>query len=814
MDKLARMRAATLRFLANSLYTTPMTSHRSLALICLSLLAAGASGPLHAQAPAATDLVGQWQFETAIGTSTSNGVTTDDIGKGILTITRNGKGLAGTISWLDERGQVASARQVEGRLDAAGVVFTHGGKRVTSGRNGRDIVSDVTIRWTLRAQGGQLVGQRLVETDEDEPKPVSGTRVGPRDVRPPAALLPAPAGAPAAAPASGPARGPSTPEERARVLQLALDAERDPRQVQQRDGAWLKAWVSDIPDLVVDYGTVFAWLKGAAVADIREALKFQYTASAMAFQIRHAGTAGSEAGSQAAIDLAAMEGVLRAYVVLLRENRKLASPALDRALSARDKGQLAAFLGALSGRDPFPAAGVETSQPEAGDPVVRRMLALSKTDPRTMEWLDILSNRFGGRMTGSDAYTHAAAWARMQLRQWGVQTELEEAGQVSLGFNRGPWAARMVTPHDQALRIATPAYTAGTKGVQRGLAVIGPATLEEAHARAAQFKDKWVLVGGLSSGSGRDGEYRHQPRAITLALRAAGALGTIQAAEEPLYSGAAAPTTWESLPTLPDIKLAETQYADIRKRVAAAEAVTLEFDIRNWFYPGPVSYHNVVARIRGTDKPEEIILLGAHLDSFDGASGAADNGGGVATMLEAMRLIAASGARPRRTIMMVAFAGEENGLEGSSAFAERHAAELPGVLMMLNRDGRPGAISSLTVPSAWKSVFARVEQDLRGAHPAFAFDATIDDMPRERGTGRTGSDDSVFSRRGIPTPRFSVLTDFDYERVHHTVADTFENLLPFRSAQQYSALAIAAIAYEAANAPETVACQGLLPATP
>lgn len=240
----------------------------------------------------------------------------------------------------------------------------------------------------------------------------------------------------------------------------------------------------------------------------------------------------------------------------------------------------------------------------------------------------------------------------------------------------------------------------------------------------------------------------------------------------------------------------------------AAEAVTLEFDIRNWFYPGPVSYHNVVARIPGTEKPEEIVLLGAHLDSFDGATGAADNGANVATMLEAMRLIAASGARPRRTIMMVAFAAEENGLKGSTAFVERHAAGLPGIVAMLNRDARPGAISNLTIPSAWKGVFARVEQDLRGVHPAFAFEAIIDDTPRERGRGRASSDDSVFSARGVPTPRFSVLTDFDYGRVHHTVADTYENVLPFGSAQQYSAMAIATIAYELANAPEAVVRAG------
>jgi len=773
------------------------------------LLAICGAGPLHARAAApaaaatsaAAALKGQWQFETAVGTTTTNGVATDDIGKGILTITHTPNGLAGTISWLDDNGQVASARQIEGRAEGARAVFRHPGKRVTSGRGGREVSSEVTIRWTLQADGDRLRGERLIETDEDEPKPVIGTRVGARDVRPLAALTPVQQ----SAEESGAARGPSTASERARVLQMARDGEQHPRQVQQREGAWLKAWVNDIPDLSLDYGTVFDWLKGASTADTRDALKFEYTASAMAYQIRQP----APAASQSAIDVAAMESVLRAYQVLVREDAAHRSAKLEQALAAREKGALPAFLATLSGRDPLPPALARSGETPSNDPVVRRILSLGKAEPRAMEWLDVLSNRFGGRMTGSDAYTHAAAWARMQLEQWGVQAGLEEAGQVALGFNRGPWSARMVAPREQPLRIATPAYTAGTRGVQRGLAVLGPATLDEAQARAAQFKDKWVLIGGMSSGSGRDGEYRHQPRAIMLALNAAGALGTIQSGEEPLSSAAAAPTTWATLPTLPDIKLAETQYTDIKGRLAAGEPVTLEFDIRNWFYPGPVAYHNVVARIPGTDKPEEIVLLGAHLDSFDGASGAADNGSGVATMMEAMRLLAASGAKPRRTIMMVAFSAEENGLKGASAFAERHADQLPGIVMMLNRDARPGALSGVSVPSAWESVFRRVERDLRGVHPVFGFDVGIDDAPRARaGNGRAGSDDQVFAMKGVPAPRFSALTDFDYERVHHTVADTYENVLPFSSAQQYSAMALAIIAHEIANAPEAVGRAG------
>ena len=448
---------------------------------------------------------------------------------------------------------------------------------------------------------------------------------------------------------------------------------------------------------------------------------------------------------------------------------------------------------------------------QAQDATARRIVALGKSDARVMTWLDVLANRFGGRLTGSDAYTHAATWTGSQLQQWGLQAALEEAGQMPLGFNRGPWSGRMLAPSLQQLRFATPAYTAGTKGVQRGLVAIGPATLAQAQARSAQFKGKWVLIGGDSGGDGRDGQGAPKPRAITLALIAAGALGTIQSADEPLFSGTGAPGTWETLPTLPDIKLAAPQFADIEKRTAAAEAVTLEFDIRNWFYPGPVAYHNVVAKIPGTAQPEEIVMLGAHLDSFDGGTGAADNGSSVATMMEVMRLLAASGARPRRSIVMVAFGGEELGRKGAFAYVARHPDQLGRIVMMLNRDAGPGAVSGITIPSSWKSVFARVEQDLQDAHPVFAFAPTFDDKPRDRRSAmskRAGSDDAVFSWHGVPTPRIAAISDFDYPQALHTVLDTYDGVHPFRSAQQYSAIAIALMAYEIANAPEPISGQG------
>lgn len=450
-------------------------------------------------------------------------------------------------------------------------------------------------------------------------------------------------------------------------------------------------------------------------------------------------------------------------------------------------------------------------QTQAQDGTAKRIVDLGKHDPQVMRWLDVLSNRFGGRMTGSNAYTHAALWAKNQLGAWGLASELEEAGSMPVGFNRGPSSGRILLPTQQPLRFTTPAYSSGTKGRQSGAVVIAPHTQAEAQARQNEFKNAWVLIQGDSTGEGRDGNGSYPPKPITLQLIQAGALGTIQSAEEPLFSASASAGDWANLPDLPDIKLAEVQYREIKQSVNQHQEVRLEFDIRNWFYPGPVPYHNVIAKITGSEKPEEIVILSAHLDSYDGGTGAADNGAGFSSVMEAMRLLAKSGAKPRRSILMVGFAGEELGSKGAYAFAQRHTGELDQVVMMLNRDTRPGAITGITVPAKWKNPFDRVTRDLQNVHPVFDFQAMFSDVPRDKSkafSGRAGSDDAVFTLKGVPTPRLINASDFDYDKVHHTVLDTYEQVLPFKTALQHSAIALALIAYEVANAPEDISREG------
>lgn len=310
-----------------------MKLNRTIASICTLLIVAGAAQ--------AQTLLGEWNFQTAVGTTSTNGVSVDIIGNGVLRIARNGKGLAASIAWVDDSGRVTSTRKVDGSDSG---VFTHTGARVTSGRSGKEVSTEVRIVYTLQAQGDVLTGQRLVETDEDEPKPVTGTRITARN---PSIAL-APLAEPSTAPHIAPERGPSTPAERARVVQMAQDAEKNPQLIQARDGAWLDDWVNDIPDLSFNNSALASWLSAVVKGEARALITFQYKASVMAFQINHP----TLAETQSANDLAGLEGVLRAYEVLRAAKPSQRNAKLEMALAAREQKQLPAFLMQVAGRDP------------------------------------------------------------------------------------------------------------------------------------------------------------------------------------------------------------------------------------------------------------------------------------------------------------------------------------------------------------------------------------------------------------------------------------------------------------------------------
>ena len=446
---------------------------------------------------------------------------------------------------------------------------------------------------------------------------------------------------------------------------------------------------------------------------------------------------------------------------------------------------------------------------------VDKIVDMALNDNRTMEHLDVLSNRFGGRLVGSDAYENAALWAAEQFKSWGLDVKLEEVGEMGVGFNRGPWFGRVLGGDlgFTHLYFTTPSYTSGTKGVQRGHVILEPRTMAAFERVKGALKGAWVLLESPSTGwaidSSAEGDKKREealkdkestePCILYRQMVEAGVLGFIQSTTVPirtLYDKGVVKNpdiTFETLPTVPDIKLDESQFKEIKRAVNERRDVFLEFDIRNHFKPGPVKYHSVVASIKGSKFPEESVILSGHLDAYDVATGGVDCGSGSSAVMEAARMIALSGAKPKRTMYFILFAAEEFGLLGAEAWVKAHPEKLEGISNMFNRDGGPLAYTSFSVPASLVDEFEKISEPLREAFPDYGF--TVNAMtPRPRPTSTGGTDASVFSIRGVPTVGMRETDakgyDFQYREIWHTERDTFTESIPEYQEQAAAALAI------------------------
>ncbi len=471
--------------------------------------------------------------------------------------------------------------------------------------------------------------------------------------------------------------------------------------------------------------------------------------------------------------------------------------------------------------------GLLQAHAQADSSAIARIIAAGTTDNHTMEHLDILCNRIGGRLIGSSAYDIAAEWAAEEMRGWGIEVVMDSVGALPVGFNRGPWFGRMLSEDGMILHFATPAYTSGTKGVQSGHVLIEPKTQAEFDRMKGRLKGAWVLVGGESKGWPIDfsekGDHRRDSvklvnleiekknneirrefwRTRTVDLRKellpfsdepaifykemveAGILGIIQSAPVPIAAlydrNNVMQMHWDSLPSVPDIKLDENQYKIIEQMAKERRDFELEFDIRNHFRPGPVPYCNVTGIIPGTEFPDEYVILSAHLDAYDVATGGVDDGSGVSPVMEAARLIMLSGARPKRTILITLWAGEEFGLLGSQSWVDRNPDKMAKISNMFNRDGGPLPPTGMSVSDSMWDDMTEVCKYVNTINPDIPFTLTRR-TPSPKPDKASGSDSGPFAVAGVPTMGFT-LTDikgynFDYMEIWHTERDLYTRSIP------------------------------------
>ena len=493
----------------------------------------------------------------------------------------------------------------------------------------------------------------------------------------------------------------------------------------------------------------------------------------------------------------------------------------------------------------------------AQDKVVKKIIETGTTDNRTMEHADFLANVIGGRLIGSAALTEAEAWVKEQFESWGLEVMVQEAGEINVGFNRGPWFGRMLSEDGMVLHFGTPAYTAGTRGKQAGRVLIEPKTRRDLDRMKGVLKGAWVLLDAESNGMAIDGsEKANEARAGVIAkneeidrqnneLRRwnfehrdeapremlkyetatalfyqemvdAGVAGFIRSAKVPLQVLYDRPNcfdiTMDRLPKTCDILLDEAQFKVIREKVLRKDIFQLEFDIRNHFYRGPVKYHNVIGILRGSKYPKEYVMAGGHLDAYDIGCGAVDDGNGTSVTMEAARLLATSGAKPKRTILFCIWTGEEFGLLGSKFFVENKTVPLDRISNYFNRDGGPLMATGVSVPDAMYDDFVEVCKPLAGLTPDIPFTVSRrEGPPQPRPTRAGGSDHAYFAMNGVPTISFRETDpkgyDFDYREIWHTERDIFNKLIP--EYMEHSAVVTAVVLYGIANLDHLLSRQGL-----
>jgi len=440
------------------------------------------------------------------------------------------------------------------------------------------------------------------------------------------------------------------------------------------------------------------------------------------------------------------------------------------------------------------AGAGEKDTGKAKSPEVQRIVSAAHEECQVMDHLDILCNRIGPRLTGSDNLTNACEWVRDRFVSFGIDNaRLESWGEFPVGFNRGPWFGRVITPEPKALEFMTMAWSAGTKGAVHGKAVLAPINkkeLDEAKSKGT-LAGAWVVIPRSGSGPRPEPAFA---RALRKELEDAKAAGTITTApSELLVTDGLHRISWDKLPTLPAVTLGRKQGDELAGWLKEGKTVALEFDIRNYFKKGPIKLYNVIADIPGSELPDEYVIIGGHIDSWDGATGTTDNGTGVATTLEAARILKKSGVKPKRTIRFMLWSGEEQGLLGSAAYVKGHKELLPKISAVFVHDMGTNYLSGIGATEAMFSDFEQVFAPVKELDSSYPFE--VRKVPGLFGGG--GSDHASFLARGVPGFFWRQAGKARYQNTHHTQNDTFNAAIP--EYQRHSSLVVAIGAYGIAN---------------
>lgn len=413
------------------------------------------------------------------------------------------------------------------------------------------------------------------------------------------------------------------------------------------------------------------------------------------------------------------------------------------------------------------------AQGDAG--VIARVVEEGKGRSQAMALMKELCLDIGPRLTSSTAMDRGMDWAVAKFKSWGLQNvRLEKWGEFPVGFDRGArQSGRMIHPEERVFEFTTPSWTPGTNGPLRAPAVIVPQTLAECRAMYTQLQGKWVVW----PADRRAPKTRDEAQTITKWVYQAGALGIVRSSGDDLVHtyGNFSGLNFDKLPTEVQIIVRKSDADAVMKPLLRGEPVELEFDIENKWVKGPRSNYNVVAEIPGTEKPDEVVIVSGHFDSWDGpgSQGACDNGTGSISAMEAARILMAVGAKPKRTIRFILWTGEEQGLLGSVEYVRQRQAELSKISAVLVDDGGTNYHGGYAGPESMRPMMEAAFAPTVAAFPTLPMKYVV-----TAGLMAGGSDHTPFIQMGVPAFYTLETGRANYPYVHHTQHDKIDQVIP------------------------------------
>ena len=432
-------------------------------------------------------------------------------------------------------------------------------------------------------------------------------------------------------------------------------------------------------------------------------------------------------------------------------------------------------------------------------PALVKIAGEGMMDSHAFQYLTELSDDIGSRVTGTPAERKAEEWGLAKMKAIGLENVHTEKYQLWRGWTRGMAQGELLEPIRRPLHVDAMGWTGSTPagGAEGEVVTANLFDIDEEVKNASRLSGKVVLV--IIEGAPKKNE-ESLFAIFGDFLKAAGTAGAVAVIGGQAGSKASGMNLthtgilgFDADFSIPVLSMTAEDQGQLERYVESGKKVLVRFNVQNTFSNGPAESANVVGEIRGRESPEQVLVVGAHLDSWDLSEGTTDNGTGSASVLGSADAIVRSGMRPRRTIRFVLFTGEEEGLDGSFAYMKQHQSEIANHLGNLVLDDGQGPVKEFMLGG---------RDDLVASFRPFAQSlGSIGKIPVNDKV-ESGTDTLPFSMAGLPGINMNQDSP-DYKYTHHSSADALEAVKPEVLAQ--NAMLMALTAYWIADRPERFA---------